>query len=74
MLFFDFSSFFLSFMPIPMSDIANHYSNSNGTTPAAAQTGNCFSKKRAFHFEVPSFRYFMKFRIRPSSEFLNCKK
>jgi hypothetical protein len=49
MLFFDFSSFFLSFMPIPMSGIANHYSNSNGTAPApaAAQTGNCFSKKRA---------------------------
>ena len=53
MLFFDFSSFFLSFMPIPMSGIANHYSNS--TAPAAAQTGNCFSKKRALQNEMHSF-------------------
>ena len=56
MLFFDFSSFFLSFMPIPMSGIANHYSNS--TAPAAAQTGNCFSKKRALQNEMPSFLVF----------------
>lgn len=58
MLFFDFSSFFLSFMTISMSGIANHYSNSNGTAPAAAQTGNCFSKKRALQNEMPSFLVF----------------
>ena len=55
MLFFDFSSFFLSFMPIPMSGIANHYSNSNGTAPAAAQTGNCFSKRGHFKMKCPLF-------------------
>ncbi len=42
-------------MPIPMSGIANHYSNSNGTAPAAAQTGNCFSKRGHFKMKCPLF-------------------